>query len=103
MSERETSKEGKEEVKELDVKQIVSFLNHAFREATQGMGKAIRSENGDKTVLYDLQVDFSYMLDNIQRGPKYIVPKVVTDCNAFIAKIAELKASIAQQKAEAQA
>jgi hypothetical protein len=102
MSEKEQPnrevKEGKETV--LDVKQIVDFLNHAFRQATQGMGKATRSKDGTKTALYDLQVEFSYMIREITSGPTYIVPKIVTECNELIAKAGELKAHAA---AEAQA
>lgn len=100
MSVREQSKEGKEKETVLDIKQIVDFLNHAFRQATQGMGKATRSKDGVKSQMYVWQTEFSYMIDDITRGPTYIVPKIVTDCNELIAKLNELKA---QASAEAQA
>ena len=101
MSEKEQGKETREKETVLNIPQIVDFLNHAFRQATQGMGKATRSKDGVKNNLYQLQVDFSYMIDEIMRGPTYIVPKVVTDANALIAKAAELKAQ--PPSAEAQA
>lgn len=100
MSDKEQNKEGKEKETVLDVKQIVDFLNHAFRQATQGMGKATRSKDGMKSQMYQWQVEFCYMIDDILRGPTYIVPKIVTECNELIAKISELKA---QATAEAQA
>jgi len=100
MSEKEGGKETKETV--LDIKQIVDFLNHAFRQASQGMGKATRSKDGTKSVLYQAQIDFCYLIDEITRGPTYIVPKIVTDANELIAKLIELKAQ-QQQTAEAQA
>jgi hypothetical protein len=97
---REQSKDGKEKETVLDIKQIVDFLNHAFRQATQGMGKATRSKDGSKSQMYIWQSEFSHMIDDIGRGPTYIVPKIVTDCNDLITKISELKA---QGAAEAQA
>ncbi len=97
---REQNKDGKEKETVLDIKQIVDFLNHAFRVATQGMGKATRSKDGTKSQMYMWQSEFSYMIDEIGRGPTYIVPKIVTDCNELIAKISELKA---HASAEAQA
>jgi len=100
MNEKKPVKEVKEVLGEKEKAQIVDFLSHAFKQASQGMGKAIRSKEGNKTTLYQLQVDFCYMIDEIQRGPTYIVPMIVTECNEMIAKIAELKA---QQNAEAQA
>lgn len=72
--------------------QMVDFLSHAFKQAIQGMGKAVRFKDGTKTALYQFHVDFSYMIDDIQRGPTYIVPKVVSECNEMIVKITELKA-----------
>jgi len=82
----------KEVLGEKEKTQIVDFLNHAFKQAIQGMGKAVRSKDGTKTALYQFHVDFSYMIDDIQRGPTYIVPKVVSECNEMIVKITELKA-----------
>jgi hypothetical protein len=81
----------KQEKQELDIPQIVTFLNHAFAKATQGMGRAARTVHKDltvtKTALYQLQVDFCYLIDDIQRSPLYIVPKLVAEANETIEKL----------------
>ena len=84
-------KENKE-VREININQVVRYLNHAFSKATSGLDKAVRyvdyNINKVKTTeLYDLQVDFMYMLDEIQRGPKYALSRVISDCNKLIDNI----------------
>lgn len=63
----------------IDTDQVSEHLNRVFQRATRGMKK-----NTKGTKLYDLQVEFCYYLNNIQRGPKYIIPKIIADCNEFI-------------------
>ena len=72
----------REDRKEINIPKTVGYLNRAFADTTRGMGKAVRS-----TELYDLQNEFSYMIDGITRGPNYIVPKAIQQCNEFITKI----------------
>lgn len=77
---------------EFDVNQSVRYLNAAFARATQGLGKAVRIKDKDKnkyvtTRLYDAQVDFCYMVNEITRGPKYFVPKLIADCNKMIEQL----------------
>lgn len=58
----------------------VKQLSSAFYKATRGSGeKAVRG-----TTLFQLQVEFCYMLDGIKRGPAYIAPKLISSCNDFI-------------------
>lgn len=62
------------------IDQSVKQLSSAFYKATRGSGeKAVRGTN-----LFQLQVDFCYMLDGIKRGPAYIAPKLISACNEFI-------------------
>jgi hypothetical protein len=39
--------------------------------------------------LYDFQVAHCYFVDEIQRGPTYMLPKVISDANANIAAMKE--------------
>ncbi len=80
------------EQKEIDTQQVIRFLTHSFASITQGMGKAIRSVDNKKvttTPLYEFQVEFCHMIHDIGYGPKYLIPKVIADCNEFIRKINE--------------
>ena len=75
-----------------EVQRVVDHLGHAFSIATKDMPRAARvgveGSNGPvPNELYQLQVTFSYMIDDIVRGPRYIAPKIIADCNEFIAKI----------------
>ena len=76
-----SNKEGKE-VKEgsketvLDIKQITDYLNHAMRQASQGL-KATRSKDGVKSPLYELQVEFCYMMYEITSGPLRAVSRQI--------------------------
>jgi hypothetical protein len=68
---------------------IVRRLRAAFEDMAQNQGlsgvKAERtSNNPNVTDLYDLQVTFSYFVDNITRGPAYIAPKIVSECEDWI-------------------
>jgi hypothetical protein len=73
------------EPKKIDRDQVVNYLNHAFAKAIQPLG----NKNTKGTDLYNHQVDFSYLIDSIQRSPTYIVSKVITDCNRLIDMIVE--------------
>jgi len=62
----------------------LSFLNNSF-------AKAMRTFPSKNNVvgepLYDFQVRFSYLLDDIQRGPVYIVSKRIAEANSLIAEV----------------
>jgi hypothetical protein len=75
-----------------DIQRVVDHLGHAFAIATKDMGRAARVVSPGTTnlvpnELYKLQVRFSYMINDIMRGPRYIAPKIITECNEFIASI----------------
>jgi hypothetical protein len=76
----------------VDIQRVVDHLGHAFAIATKDIGRAGRvaspvTNNLVPNELYKLQVKFSYMIDDIMRGPRYIAPKIIADCNEFIAGI----------------
>lgn len=76
---------------------VVTYLNRAFSLAVNRaqdsgrLGKqATRKSDGRKMVttkLYDLQVEFAYLIDNIERSPAYIVAKYITEANELIDQI----------------
>jgi len=82
--------------RKINLPQVVNYLNHAFAKA---MSKAIPAlgnkatrtvfDDGqvETTALYEYQVDFCYLVDEIQRGPTYIIPKVIQDANDLIARL----------------
>ncbi|MNC18713.1 hypothetical protein D3C75_666250 [compost metagenome] len=86
---------------EINVDKVVRYLNSAFAKATAGMGKALAANKKNKTAatpLYTLQVEFAHMIDEIQRGPNYIVPKTISEANEFIDQIRETRAAEAAAK-----
>ena len=44
-------------------------------------------DNAKGTKLYKFQVDFCYLIDEITRGPMYIVPKRIQATNALIGRL----------------
>jgi hypothetical protein len=79
--------------KAIDVEQVVNYLNRSFATAVQKAGPVLGSKNTKGTDLYTYQVDFTYLVDEIQRGPVYIVPKLIADANELIDRITSLKKS----------
>jgi len=82
--------------REINIDEVVKYLSRTFSKATAKAAsrignKAIRSkEHGNvwiTTLLYDYQVEFCYLVDNIQRGPKYIATKSIQRANELIAEI----------------
>lgn len=79
----------------INIDHVVRYLSHAFAKAmtkaTSKIGnKALRSVVNGKvttTSLYDYQVQFCYLIDDIQRGPTYIAPKKIQEANELIAKL----------------
>lgn len=71
--------------KAIDVSRVVRHLNANFKAATQKLGGGRKNERG--TELYKLQCDFAYMIDEIERGPVYLMPKIISDANELIAAI----------------
>lgn len=86
--------------KEINVNDVVKYLSRAFSKATAKAAdvigtQAFRMKNKDTneyetSLLYDYQVEFCYLIDDIQRGPKYIVAKKIQMANELIAEIENL-------------
>ncbi|MCB1711397.1 MAG: hypothetical protein KDH96_02595 [Candidatus Riesia sp.] len=66
-----------------DSTQISKRLSYEFREKTKKLGN--KNEKGTK--LYELQVEFSHILNEIQRGPSFFIPKLLSDYQNLIKKI----------------
>lgn len=83
----------KKEEKGIDVEQVVNYLNHAFTNAVQKVFGPrwildTRAKAGTKgTLLYEYQIEHCYLIDEIQRGPVYMLPKVISDANENIAML----------------
>ena len=72
----------------IDSDRAVRHLNRNFAKAIRDQpGKAMKDKNGVPNKLFQYQVDFAYMIDEIQRGPIYLMPKVIADANELITKI----------------
>ena len=88
--------------KSINIPEVVGYLNRAFSLAldkaqdTGNLGKqAVRkvdetTGNIITTPLYDYQVEFAYLIDNIQRSPAYIVPRYISEANSLLETVKEL-------------
>ncbi len=77
----------KKDVKSINIEQVVSYLNHTFaKTAEEVFGAKVRSAVRG-TPLYTYQVDHCYLVDEIQRGPTYMLPKVISSANENIASM----------------
>ena len=59
-------------------------MSHAFIRAMQKASYQIGIRNHKGTCLWRYQTEFCYLVDEIQRGPQYILPKVIQDANQLI-------------------
>lgn len=78
----------------IDSERVVRHLSRNFAAQTRDMGKAVKG-----TKLYTYQVEFAHMIDEIQRGPVYLMPKVISDANELIASI-QLEKEAAKESAK---
>lgn len=77
----------RQEERKINTEQVVSYLSHAFVRASQKAAHQIGNRNYKGTCLYRYQTEFCYMMDEIQRGPEYILPKVIQDANQLIVSL----------------
>lgn len=85
---------------DIDTDNVVQYLNHAFEKTLQRVQPKLdpkeskpqrynepagRVPNGN--LVYRYQVEFTHLIDEIQRGPQYIVPKVISDANELIRQL----------------
>lgn len=66
----------------IDTDRVVRHLSRNFSVITKDLGRAVKGN-----ALYNYQIEFAYMIDEIQRGPEYLAPKVIADANELIATI----------------
>ncbi len=78
-----------ERQKQINIGQVVNYLNHAFNNAMQKAIPKVGAKNGVGSKLHEYQVDFCYLVDQIERGPRYIAPKKISEANELIARLAE--------------
>lgn len=76
--------------KKLNIPQVVKYLNHAFGRAQQQMLSVVENKSVSDATLRHYQVEFSYLLDDIQRGPAYIAPKLISDANTLIENLSNI-------------
>lgn len=92
----------------IDTDQVVNYLSHSFEKTQQQVAPRLGSKahrhkkstgkvpNG--TTLYRYQVEFCYLIDEIQRGPQYIVPKIISDANELIAQLENEEGDATQEQ-----
>ena len=83
--------------KEINLDDVTKYLSRAFSKAAvkaaETIGpRALRSKNKrsglwETTPMYDYQVDFCYLMNNIQHGPRYISTKSIQWANELIARL----------------
>ena len=73
----------KKDAKSINVKQVVSYLNHSFAKMAEEVFASRSAVKG--TPLYVFQVKHCYFVDEIERGPTYMLPKVISYANDNIA------------------
>lgn len=72
------------------IKTSVSFLNRSFRETAEEMkNRTGLSSNVRGSVLYGYQVEFSRLIDAIQRGPIFFAMQHIAEANDLIGKMAQ--------------
>ena len=60
-----------------NIDNLVSKLNNSFYQTT-------KSVKLDTDKLYEYQIEYTYLIDEIQRGPSYLIKKRVMDINDLL-------------------
>ncbi len=89
------------EERKINTEQVVSYLSHAFVQAMRKAQYNIGNRNFKGTTLYVYQTEFCYLVDEIQRGPEYILPNVIQDANALIIALEKETFTYVDEKNEA--
>jgi hypothetical protein len=77
--------EKQERAKERDVDSIVRYLTSTFNTATAGIEKPFRnSKTGESNLAYKLQSEFAHRINEVMVGPRGVLQKSISDCNAYI-------------------
>lgn len=75
----------------IDVPKVVKFLHRSFEVAQDKAKSTIGRDNTRGTRLHQFQVDFCYLVDEIMRGPTYIIPKRIQATNALITRLENVR------------
>lgn len=89
----------KEPQKEKDVGQIVRYLTSTFNQATAKLERPYRGKTTGPNRMYQLQVEFAYLLNEVTQGPRCILQKNITECNEFIDQVVQ---DLNREEAQAQ-
>jgi|SRR5271157_682420 len=91
------------EERKINTEQVISYLSHAFSSAMKKAQPLVGNRNHKGTTLYEYQVDFCYLVDEIQRGPEYILPKIIQDANQLIVELEKETFQYVEDARQAQA
>lgn len=69
--------------KHINVNHVVNHLKVIFEKAISDLPK----DNSRGTLLHKYQTEFCYYIDEIERGPNYMISKIISECNMFIDQI----------------
>jgi len=75
----------------IDVPKVVKFLHRSFEVAQERARPVLGRDNTRRSRLYKFQVDFCYLIDEIMRGPTYIIPKRIQATNNLITRMENVK------------
>lgn len=70
----------------INVAQVIDYLTRQFEKNSSRFDNR-KSKVVRGTQLYKYQVDFSYLIDEIQRGPTGLIPKVITEANELLTEM----------------
>lgn len=70
--------------KKIDTDQVSKYLQRAFSNAQSKAVSSLGHDNSRGSKLYEFQTEFAYLLDDIQRGPSYIVSMKISEANKLI-------------------
>lgn len=62
------------------VEQSVNYFYSKFRKVRSDLHKKGKAYEDMK----DAEIEFAYLIDEIERGPWYNIPKAINDCEDFI-------------------
>lgn len=76
-----------EVTKDKDVNQIVRYLTTTFNNATSKLDRPFRTKTNGPNILYKLQIEFAYRLNEVLVGPRCLLQTNITKCNDFIDEV----------------
>jgi hypothetical protein len=80
MADRTMSKDDMKRV-ETTIEKSVNYFNGKFREIRSA---ALKTDGVDRNSIKNREIAFSYLVDEIQRGPYFNVPKAINVCEDWL-------------------